>query len=78
MSSYEEKGNFEVTLRFAFSHFGEVLIYAVKTLLEFKIYKVIFVACSVIDNINQEKKKSVSSFPRTLAVNLQLQSHTSV
>jgi len=57
MSSYEEKGNFEVTLRFAFSHFGEVLIYAVKTLLEFKIYKVIFVACSVIDNINQEKKK---------------------
>ena len=77
MSSYEEKGNFEVTLRFAFSHFGEVLIYAVNTLLEFKIYKVLFVACSVMDNINQGKK-SVSSFPRTLAVNLQLHSHTSV
>ena len=57
MSSYEEKGNFEVTLRFAFSHFGAVLIYAVKTLLEFKIYKVLFVACSVIDNINQGEKK---------------------
>lgn len=72
----KKKGNFEVTLRFAFSHFGAVLIYAVKTLLEFKIYKVLFVACSVIDNINQGEK--VSSFPRTLAMNLQRHSHTSV
>ena len=48
MSSYDEKRNFEVSLRLAFSHLREVLIYAAKTLFEFKICKVIFVACSVI------------------------------
>ena len=57
MSSYEEKGNFEVTLRFAFSHFGEVLIYAVKTLLEFDMNKVISAVASGLETINQKKEK---------------------
>ena len=41
MSSYEENSNFEVTLRFAFFHFREVLVYVVKKLLKFKVYKIV-------------------------------------
>ena len=59
MSSYEEKGNFEVTLRFAFSHFGEVLIYAVKTLLEFDMNMVISAVASGLETINQKKEKKI-------------------
>ena len=60
MNSYKEKRNFEVTLRFAFSHFREVLTDAVKKWLEFKTYKFIFVASSVLEIINQKKKKNPS------------------
>ena len=49
MSSYEETRNFEVTLRLAFFLFREVLVYAVKKLLEFKIYKILFEASSVLE-----------------------------
>lgn len=55
MSSYEENRNFEVTLRFAFFLFREVLVYAVKKLLKFKMYKIIFVASSVLEIISQKK-----------------------
>ena len=55
MSSHKEKWNIEVTLRFAFSHFMEVLLYTLKWL-EFEIYKVIFVVSSVLEIINQKKK----------------------
>lgn len=57
MSSYEENRNFEVILRYAFFLFREVLVYTVKKLLEFKIYKIIFVASSVLEIISQKKKK---------------------
>ena len=57
MSSYEETRNFEVTLRLAFFLFREVLVYAVKKLLEFNIYKIIFVASSVLEIISQKRKK---------------------
>ena len=60
MSSYEENRNFEVILRLAFFLFREVLVYTVKKLLEFKIYKIIFVASSVLGIISQEKKKKLS------------------
>ena len=77
MSSYEENRNFEVTLRFAFFLFREVLVYTVNKLLEFKIYKIIFVASSVLEIISQKNKtKPVCSIPRTLAVCLQFHSHT--
>ena len=78
MSSYEENRNFEVILRLAFFLFREVLVYAVKKLLEFKIYKIIFVASSVLGIISQEKKKkkTVPNIPRTLAVCPQFRSHT--
>ena len=49
MSSFEENRNFEVTLRLAFFLFREVLVYAVKKLLEFKIYKILFEASSVLE-----------------------------
>ena len=55
MSSYEENRNFEVTLRFAFFLLREVLVYAVKKLLKFKMYKIIFVASSVLEIISQKK-----------------------
>ena len=58
MSSYEETRNFEVTLRLAFFLFREVLVYAVKKLLEFNIYKIIFVASSVLEIISQKKKNN--------------------
>ena len=58
MSSYEENRNFEVILRLAFFLFREVLVYTVKKLLEFKIYKIIFVATSVLEIISQEKEKT--------------------
>ena len=48
-SSYEETRNFEVTLRLAFFLFREVLVYAVKKLLKFKIYKILFEASSVLE-----------------------------
>ena len=57
MSLYEVNRKFEVTLRLAFFLFREVLVYTVKKLLEFKIYKIIFVASSVLGIISQEKKK---------------------
>ena len=57
MNSYEENRNFEVILRLAFFLFRQVLVYTVKKLLEFKIYKNIFVASSVLEIISQEKKK---------------------
>ena len=76
MSSFEENRNFEVTLRLAFFLFREVLVYAVKKLLEFNIYKIIFVASSVLGIISQEKKKTVPNIPRTLAVCPQFRSHT--
>lgn len=82
MSSYEENRNFEVILRYAFFLFREVLVYTVKKLLEFKIYKIIFVASSVLEIISQKKKNkkqkqpTVPSIPRTLAVCLQFHSHT--
>ena len=56
MSSYEENRNFEVILRLAFFLFREVLVYTVKKLLEFKIYKIIFVASSVLEIISQKTK----------------------
>ena len=58
MSSFEENRNFEVTLRLAFFLFREVLVYAVKKLLEFNIYKIIFVASSVLEIISQKKKNN--------------------
>ena len=81
MSSYEENKNFEVTLRLAFFLFREVLVYAVKKLLEFKIYKILFEASSVLEIITQKNKKqktSVPNIPRTLAVCLQFHSHTAI
>ena len=57
MSSYEETRNFEVTLRLAFFLFREVLVYAVKKLLEFKIYKILFEASSVLE-IKVRKKQT--------------------
>ena len=82
MSLYEVNRKFEVTLRLAFFLFRQVLVYTVKKLLEFKIYKNIFVASSVLEIISQEKKKnkqttnSVPNIPRTLAVCPQFRSHT--
>ena len=61
MSSYEENRNFEVILRLAFFLFREVLVYAVKKLLEFNIYKIIFVASSVLEIISQKKKNKLLS-----------------
>ena len=58
MSSYEENRNLDLILRLAFFLFREVLVYTVKKLLEFKIYKIIFVASSVLEIISQKKKKS--------------------
>ena len=63
MSSYEENRNFEVILRYAFFLFREVLVYTVKKLLEFKIYKIIFVASSVLDIISQKKKTKNKNNP---------------
>lgn len=54
MSSYKEKRDFEVSLRFAFFHFREVFLHAVK-LFEFKFYKVVFVAFSVLEIISQKQ-----------------------
>lgn len=61
MSSYEENRNFEVILRYAFFLFREVLVYTVKKLLEFKSYKIIFVAYSVLEIISQKKNKNKSN-----------------
>ena len=63
MSSYEETRNFEVTLRLAFFLFREVLVYAVKKLLEFKIYKILFEASSVLE-IKVRKKKKTNLCPQ--------------
>ena len=38
MRSYKEKRNFEVSERYAFFHFGEVLLSVVKKVFEFEIY----------------------------------------
>ena len=78
MSSYEENRNFEVILRLAFFLFREVLVYTVKKLLEFKIYKIIFVASSVLEIMSETNKQinSVPIIPRTLAVCPQCGSHT--
>ena len=56
MSSFEENRNFEVTLRLAFFLFREVLVYTVKKLYEFKIYKIIFVASSVLEIMSENKQ----------------------
>ena len=66
MSSYEENRNLDLILRLAFFLFREVLVYTVKKLLEFKIYKNIFVASSVLEIISQEKKKKKNK-PQTLS-----------
>ena len=58
MSSYEENRNLDLILRLAFFLFREVLVYAVKKLLEFNIYKIIIEAFSVLEIISQKKKKS--------------------
>lgn len=71
MSLYKEKRTFKVTMRLSFSHFREVLLYAVKTLLEFDMNKVISAVSNGLETINQKKKKkkkSVLTIPRTLAV----------
>ena len=57
MSLYKEKRTFKVTMRLSFSHFREVLLYAVKTLLEFDMNKVISAVSSGLETINQKKKK---------------------
>ena len=63
MSSYEENRNFEVTLRLAFFVFREILVYTVKKLLEFKIYKIIFEASSLLE-IMPEKKNQKTLCPQ--------------
>ena len=72
MSSYEENRNFEVTLRFAFFLFREVLVYTVNKLLEFKIYKIIFVASSVLEIISQKNKTKQNKTKPLSAVFLEL------
>ena len=57
MSSYKEKRTFKVTKRLSFSHFREVLLYEVKTLLEFDMNKVISAVASGLETINQKKEK---------------------
>ena len=57
MSSYKEERNFKVTMRLSFSHFREVLFYAVKTLLKFELNKVISAVSSGLETINQKNKK---------------------
>ena len=78
MSSYEENRNLDLILRLAFFLFREVLVYTVKKLLEFKIYKIIFVASSVLEIMSETNKQinSVPIIPRTLAVCPQCCSHT--
>ena len=44
-------------MRLSFSHFREVLLYAVKTLLEFDMNKVISAVSNGLENINHKKKK---------------------
>ena len=84
MSSFEENRNFEVTLRLAFFLFREVLVYAVKKLLEFKIDQIIFEVSSVLEIMSeknrtkQKKNTPVPNIPRTLAVCLQFHSHTAI
>ena len=58
MSSYKEKRNFKVTMRLSFSHFREVLLYAVKTLLKFEMNKVISAVSSGLETVNQKNKKT--------------------
>ena len=63
MSSYKEKRNFKVTMRLSFSHFREVLLYAVKTLLKFEMNKVISAVSSGLETISQKnnnKKTNLS------------------
>ena len=60
------------------AHFREVLLYTANKWLVSTICQVISVASSVLEIINQKKKKSVPSIPRTLTVCLQLHLHTSV
>ena len=82
MSSYEETRNFEVTLRLAFFLFREVLVYAVKKLLEFKIYKILFEASSVLEikvrKNTHTHKTSVPNILKSLAACLQFHSHTAI
>lgn len=73
MSSYKEKRNFKATMRLSFSHFRELLLYAVKTLLKFEMNKGISAVSSGLETINQknktkQKNKPVPTIPRTLAV----------
>ena len=58
MSSYKEERNFKVTMRLSFSHFREVLFYAVKTLLKFEMNKVISAVSSGLETVNQKNKKT--------------------
>jgi hypothetical protein len=44
-------------MKLSFSHFREVLLYAVKTLLEFDMNKVISAVASGLETINQKKEK---------------------
>ena len=57
MSLYKEKKTFKVTMKLSFSHFREVMLYAVKTLLEFDMNKVISAVASGLETINQKKEK---------------------
>ena len=63
MSSYEENKNFEVTLRLAFFLFREVLVYAVKKLLEFKIDQIIFEVSSVLEIMSEKNKTKQKKTP---------------
>jgi len=54
MSSYKEKRNFEINLGFAFSHFREIWLYAVKKLFEYEIYKAILIVSSGLEIIKQK------------------------
>ena len=76
MSSYKGKRNFEINLGFAFSHFREIWLYAVKKVFEYEIYKAVFVVSSGLEIIR--KQMSVPSISRTLAVCLQLHPNISV
>lgn len=62
MSSYGENRNFEVILRLAFFLFREVLVYTMK-LLEFNIYKIIFVASGVLEIISQKQTNKQTLSP---------------
>lgn len=54
MSLYKENRNFEINLGFAFPHFREIWLYAVKKLFEYEIYKAILIVSSGLEIIKQK------------------------